>query len=174
MLSRKSRHIVVAFWWSIQTRWIALVQAWWRFRDNSIRFACIRAQFAYCPLDLDYQRLNHKRYHASLQNCYSQKYWLSKVLRVELIHNNRSGISYILVIHIFCAQPLFPKINQIILYYVLFRNFGVWQILRTTAKKMRIENMAIKSTIDAMLKNGELEEIIENGRIKIRATHQGV
>lgn len=39
---------------------------------------------------------------------------------------------------------------------------------------MRIENMAIKSTIDAMLKNGELEKIIENGRIKLRATHQDV
>ena len=34
--------------------------------------------------------------------------------------------------------------------------------------------MAIKSTIDAMLKNGELEEIIENGRIELRATHQDI
>ncbi len=41
-------------------------------------------------------------------------------------------------------------------------------------QKMRIENMTIKSTIDAMLKNGELEEIIENGRIKLRATHQDI
>lgn len=40
--------------------------------------------------------------------------------------------------------------------------------------KMRIENIAIKSTIDAMLKTGELEEIIENGRIKLRATHQDI
>lgn len=39
---------------------------------------------------------------------------------------------------------------------------------------MRIKNIAIKSTIDAMLKTGELEEIIENGRIKLRATHQDV
>lgn len=41
-------------------------------------------------------------------------------------------------------------------------------------QKMRIENMAIKSTIDAMLKTGEREEIIENGRIKLRATHQDI
>lgn len=34
--------------------------------------------------------------------------------------------------------------------------------------------MTIKSTIDAMLKNGELEEIIENGRIKLRAKHQDI
>ena len=34
--------------------------------------------------------------------------------------------------------------------------------------------MTIKSTIDAMLKTGELEEIIENGRIKLRATYQDV
>ena len=34
--------------------------------------------------------------------------------------------------------------------------------------------MAIKSTIDAMLKTGELEKIIENGRIKLRATHQEI
>ncbi len=39
---------------------------------------------------------------------------------------------------------------------------------------MRIENIAINSTIDAMLKTGELEKIIENGRIKLRATHQDV
>ncbi len=39
---------------------------------------------------------------------------------------------------------------------------------------MRIKNIAIKSAIDAMLKNGELEEIIENGRIKLRATHKDV
>ena len=39
---------------------------------------------------------------------------------------------------------------------------------------MRIENIAIKSTIDAMLKTGELEEIIENGRITLCATHQDV
>lgn len=37
---------------------------------------------------------------------------------------------------------------------------------------MRIENIAIKSIIDAMLKIGEREEIIENGHIKLRATHQ--
>lgn len=41
-------------------------------------------------------------------------------------------------------------------------------------QKMRIKNIAIKSAIDAMLKNGELEEIIENGRIKLRATHQDI
>ena len=58
----KSRHIVVAFWWNIQTRWIALVQVRRRFRDNSIRFACIRAQFAYCQSDWGCQRLNHRRY----------------------------------------------------------------------------------------------------------------
>ena len=34
--------------------------------------------------------------------------------------------------------------------------------------------MTIISTIDAMLKNGELEEIIENGRIKLHATHQDI
>lgn len=34
--------------------------------------------------------------------------------------------------------------------------------------------MTIKSTIDAMLKTCELEEIIKNGRIKLRATHQDV
>lgn len=39
---------------------------------------------------------------------------------------------------------------------------------------MRIENIAIKSAIDAMSKTGELEEIIENGRIKLRATHKDV
>ena len=39
---------------------------------------------------------------------------------------------------------------------------------------MRIENIAIKSTIDALLKNGELEEIIENGRIKLHTTHQDI
>ncbi len=39
---------------------------------------------------------------------------------------------------------------------------------------MRIKNMTIISTIDAMLKTDELEEIIENGRIKLRATHQDV
>lgn len=39
---------------------------------------------------------------------------------------------------------------------------------------MRIENIAIKSTIDAMLKTGELDEIIENCRIKLRATHQDI
>lgn len=32
----------------------------------------------------------------------------------------------------------------------------------------------LTSTIDAMLKTGELEEIIENGHIKLRATHQDV
>ena len=39
---------------------------------------------------------------------------------------------------------------------------------------MRIKNMTIISTIDAMLKIGELEEIIENGRIKLRAMHQDI
>ena len=39
---------------------------------------------------------------------------------------------------------------------------------------MIIENIAIKSAIDAMLKTGELEEIIENGRIKLRATYQDI
>lgn len=39
---------------------------------------------------------------------------------------------------------------------------------------MRIKNIAIKSTIDAMLKTCELEEIIENGRIKLHATHKDV
>ena len=39
---------------------------------------------------------------------------------------------------------------------------------------MRIENIAIKSAIDAMLKTVEREEIIENGRIKLRATHQDI
>ena len=39
---------------------------------------------------------------------------------------------------------------------------------------MRIKNMTIISTIDAMLKTGELEEIIENGRIKLHATHQDI
>ena len=34
--------------------------------------------------------------------------------------------------------------------------------------------MTIISTIDAMLKTGELEEIIENGRIKLRDTHQNI
>ena len=41
-------------------------------------------------------------------------------------------------------------------------------------QEMRIENIAIKSTIDALLKKGEHEEIIENGRIKLRATHQDI
>ena len=39
---------------------------------------------------------------------------------------------------------------------------------------MIIENIAIKSAIDAMLKTGELEEIIKNGRIKLRAMHQDI
>lgn len=39
---------------------------------------------------------------------------------------------------------------------------------------MRIKNMTIISTIDAMLKTGELEEIIENDRIKLRTTHKDV
>ncbi len=34
--------------------------------------------------------------------------------------------------------------------------------------------MTIISTIDAMLKTCELEEIIENYRIKLRATHKDV
>ena len=34
--------------------------------------------------------------------------------------------------------------------------------------------MTIISAIDAMLKTGELEEIIENGRIKLRAMHQDI
>ena len=72
-----------------------------------------------------------------------------------------------------CAQPLFSKLFKQSLLC------SISQILRLTffceiLQKMRIENMTIKSTIDAMLKNGELEEIIENGRIKLRATHQDI
>lgn len=55
-------------------------------------------------------------------------------------------------------------------YFAIFAFDNFCELLQ----KMRIENMAIKSTIDALLKNGELEEIIENGRIKLRATHQDV
>lgn len=39
---------------------------------------------------------------------------------------------------------------------------------------MRIENIAIKSTIDAMSKTDELGKIIENYRIKLRAMHQDI
>lgn len=39
---------------------------------------------------------------------------------------------------------------------------------------MRIKNMTIISTIDAMLKTDELGKIIENGLIKLRATHKDV
>lgn len=54
--------------------------------------------------------------------------------------------------------------------FAIFRFDNFCKLLQ----KMRIENIAIKSTIDAMLKTGELEEIIENGRIKLRATHQDI
>ena len=55
-------------------------------------------------------------------------------------------------------------------HFAIFRFDNFCELLQ----KMRIENIAIKSTIDAMLKTGELEEIIENGRIKLRATHQDI
>ena len=54
--------------------------------------------------------------------------------------------------------------------FAIFRFDNFCELLQ----KMRIENIAIKSAIDAMLKTGELEEIIENGRIKLRATHQDI
>ena len=63
------------------------------------------------------------------------------------------------------------ELSYIMFYFAIFRFDNFCELLQ---KKMRIENMAIKSTIDAMLKNGELEEIIENGRIKLRATHQDI
>lgn len=79
--------------------------------------------------------------------------------------------------HFGCAHNLgattFFKIIQTILALFHFANFAFDIFLRNTAK-MRIKNMTIISTIDAMLKTDELEEIIENGRIKLRATHQGV
>ncbi len=55
-------------------------------------------------------------------------------------------------------------------HFAIFRFDNFCEILQ----KMRIKNIAIKSAIDAMLKTGELEEIIENGRIKLRATHQDI
>ena len=54
--------------------------------------------------------------------------------------------------------------------FAIFRFDNFCELLQ----EMRIENMAIKSTIDALLKNGELEEIIENGRIKLHTTHQDI
>ena len=62
------------------------------------------------------------------------------------------------------------KLSYIMFCFAIFAFDNFCELLQ----KMRIENMAIKSTIDAMLKNGELEETIENGRIKLRATHQDV
>lgn len=56
------------------------------------------------------------------------------------------------------------------LCFVIFTFDNFCELLQ----KMRIENIAIKSTIDAMLKTGELEEIIENGRIKLHTTHQDI
>ncbi len=67
----------------------------------------------------------------------------------------------------------FFKIIQTILAMFHFAIFAFDKFCELLLK-MRIENIAIKSTIDAMLKTGELEEIIENGRIKLRATHQDV
>ena len=75
-------------------------------------------------------------------------------------------------VHNLCATSFF-KIIQTILALFHFANFAFDIFLRNTAK-MRIKNMTIISTIDAMLKTDELEEIIENGRIKLRATHQDV
>lgn len=79
--------------------------------------------------------------------------------------------------HFGCVHNLgattFSKIIQTILALFHFANFAFDIFLRNTAK-MRIENIAIKSTIDAMLKTDELEEIIENGRIKLHATHKDV
>lgn len=79
--------------------------------------------------------------------------------------------------HFGCAHNLgatsFFKIIQTILALFHFANFAFDIFLRNTAK-MRIKNMTIISTIDAMLKNGELEEIIENGRIKLRAMQQEI
>lgn len=79
--------------------------------------------------------------------------------------------------HFGCAHNLgatsFFKIIQTILALFHFANFAFDIFLRNTAK-MRIKNMTIISTIDALLKNGELEEIIENGRIKLRTTHQDI
>ena len=71
-----------------------------------------------------------------------------------------------------CAHPLFKFIQTNFLLCF------VSQILRLTffAKYCKNENknMTIISTIVAMLKTGELEEIIENGRIKLRAMHQDI
>lgn len=79
--------------------------------------------------------------------------------------------------HFGCAHNLgatsFFKIIQTILALFHFANFAFDIFLRNTAK-MRIKNMTIISTIDAMLKTDELEEIIENGRIKLRTTHKDV
>lgn len=55
-------------------------------------------------------------------------------------------------------------------HFAIFRFDNFCEILQ----KMRIKNMTIISTIDAMLKTCELEEIIENYRIKLRATHNDV
>ena len=62
------------------------------------------------------------------------------------------------------------KLSYIMFCFAIFAFDNFCELLQ----KMRIENMAIKSTIDAMLKTGEREEIIENGRIKLRATHQDI
>lgn len=62
------------------------------------------------------------------------------------------------------------ELSYIMFYFAIFRFDNFCEPLL----KIRIENIAIKSTIDAMLKTGELEEIIENGRIKLRATHQDI
>lgn len=55
-------------------------------------------------------------------------------------------------------------------HFAIFRFDNFCEILQ----KMRIENMTIISTIDAMLKTDELGKIIENGRIKLHATHQDI
>ena len=75
-------------------------------------------------------------------------------------------------VHNLCATTFSKLFKQSLLCFIS-------QFLRLTffcelLQKMRIENMAIKSIIDAMLKTGELEEIIENGRIKLRAMHQDI
>ena len=80
------------------------------------------------------------------------------------------------VIHFGCAHNLgattFLSLFKLIFFdlfrFAIFRFDNFCELLL----KIRIENIAIKSTIDAMLKTGELKEIIENGRIKLRATHQ--
>ena len=62
------------------------------------------------------------------------------------------------------------KLIFLICFVSQFLDLTIFELLQ----KMRIENIAIKSAIDAMLKTGEREEIIENGRIKLRATHQDI